>query len=156
MDEQKRNSIKTVGIFISIISCFIILSNSMGIFVWKIIGISENFNLNQDTSSIPIFLILKYFFSFGLLMVCLGILYLIGGVNIRKYRLWANKLVTFLSGIFIVIMWSLMIIFAFSLLHNNGMNVFLLFPVVTAAIWSAPFVTCIWYLNKHDIKSCFS
>jgi hypothetical protein len=157
MKEQKPKSIRTVGLIVSFFSALIIFSNGMGALTFSMIGLGENQNIQNDNSK---FSLIEFLFgnyvAICLVMVVIGFFYLFGGLNIRKYKLWANKLVTYLSLPIIVIIWILMITMFLSTVGQNDMLIFSIGAFLTALFWSTPIGLLIWFLNHHKIKKHFS
>ncbi len=155
MEETKPSSIKVIGLLIIIFSSFMIFSNVLGLLVnWSMESDfvpSEISNENQD----PISFDFDYFVLLGLLMMSIGISFLIGGIYIRKYRLWANKMVTVLSSFIILIIWGLMITIFFVMGQIEQMNMMKYGALLNALIWSTPLIITIWYLNKKRIRMHF-
>ena len=87
-------------------------------------------------------------------MLFLGIAFLIGGVYIRYYRLWANKMISILSFIVIMIIWSLMITKSPSTELEEVTQVISMY-VIQALFWSTPMVILVWFLNMKEIKKHF-
>jgi hypothetical protein len=88
-------------------------------------------------------------------MVAIGIAYLFGGLFIRKYRLWANRFVTAISGLLILLFWTTMLIMRASFGHEAGFEFANTWTIVVAIVWSAPVGILIWFLNRKDIVTCF-
>lgn len=156
MEEQKPKSVKTIGLIVSIFSGFIIFSNGMGALVFTLIGLGGNQNGKNEKSEFNLieFLFDNYIYM-CLVMVTIGVLYLIGGLNIRKYKLWANKLVTYLSLLLIVLIWTLMIAMSTMTAGQNEMEIFSVGAIITALLWSTPIGLLIWFLNRQKIKKHF-
>lgn len=157
MEEQKPKSIRTIGLIVSIFSGFIIFSNGMGALASLLIGLGENQSGQNEKSEFNLieFLFENYIYM-CLIMVTLGALYLIGGLNIRKYKLWANKLVTYLSLLIIAIIWTLMIAMSSMTARQNEMEIFSVGAILTALFCSTPIGLLIWFLNRQKIKKHFA
>lgn len=156
MEEQKPKSIKTIGLVVAIFSGFIIFSNGMGALVWTVIGIGEGINNQNTENSDPISFLFFHYVEMCLIMLLIGIAFLIGGLFIRKYKLWANKLVSTLSIIIIFIIWGLMIAMSISIRKEEGMEIFRYGLIINAFFWSTPLGLLIWFLNKKKIKKHFA
>jgi hypothetical protein len=91
-----------------------------------------------------------------LIMLLIGIPYLIGGIFIRKYKLWANRMISILSILLFLIIWGLMIAMSISAAQQDGMEIFSFFAILNALIWSTPVALLIWFLNKKKIKIHFT
>lgn len=155
MEVQKPKSIKIIGLLVSIFSGLIILSNAMGALVFSLMGFGGTQNRQEEFSEFNIIEFLFENYSFMcLFMVAIGIFYLIGGLNIRKYKLWAKRLVTFLSAFLIVVIWGLMILIA-SMVNGFDLQFFGIAAMITAVFWSTPLGLLVWFLNKKDIKKHF-
>ncbi len=157
MEEQKPKSIRTIGLIVSIFSGFIIFSNGMGALAFTLIGLGENQSGQNEKSEFNLteFLFENYLYG-CLMMVTIGVLYLIGGLNIRKHKMWANKLVTYLSALLIAIIWTLMIAMSSITAGQNEMDIFSVGAILTALFWSTPIGLLIWFLNKQEIKKHFA
>jgi hypothetical protein len=90
-------------------------------------------------------------------MITVGLFYLIGGLFVRKYKLWANRLVSIISVLQIIIIWSLMITMFIAAHKQEGiMSGFSYGAIGTALFWSTPIGLLIWFLNKNQIKKHFA
>ncbi len=156
MEEQKPKSVKTIGLIVSIFSGLIIFSNGMGALAFTLNGLGENQNGKNEKSEFNLieFLFDNYIYM-CLLMVTIGLLYLIGGLNIRKYKLWANKLVTCLSLLLIVLIWTLSIAMATMVAEHNERELFSIGAIIPALLWSIPIGVLIYFLNTKEIKKHF-
>tara|TARA_R110002051_G_scaffold86730_2_gene152827 strand:+ start:1647 stop:2114 length:468 start_codon:yes stop_codon:yes gene_type:complete len=155
MEEQKPKSIKTIGLLVAIFSGFIIFSNGMGALAWSVIGMGDDLN-NNETETDPISFLFSHYLEMCLIMLLIGIAYLIGGIFIRKYKLWANRLVSGLSTLIFLIIWGLMIAMSISVGQQDGMEVFSYGAILNAFFWSTPIALLIWFLNKKKIKKHFA
>lgn len=156
MEEQKPKSIKTVGLLVAIFSGFIIFSNGMGAIAWSIMGMGEEMNGQPAKSSDPISFLFSHYIEMCLIMLTIGTTYLIGGIFIRKYKIWANKLVSGLSALIILIIWGLMISMSVSTREQEGLEIFSYGALFNALVWSTPVGILIWYLNRKKIKKHFA
>lgn len=156
MEEQKPKLVRTIGLIISIFAGFIIFSNGMGALAFTLIGLGENQSGQNEKSELNLieFLFENYIYM-CLIMVAIGVFYLIGGLNIRKYKIWANKLVTSLSVALIAIIWTLVIAMSTMTAGQNEMEIFSIGAILTALFWSTPIGLLIWFLNRQKIKKHF-
>ena len=155
MVSVKPKSIKTIGIAIMIMSGFIIFSNAMGAVASTLIGLDGITPPGQSDPSTPFTFLIAHYFEMCLFMVAIGIAYLFGGLFIRKYKLWANRFVTAISGLLILLFWTIMLIMRGSFPQEPGFEFTNTWIIVVAMAWSAPFGLLIWFLNKKDIVNCF-
>ena len=86
-------------------------------------------------------------------MIFLGLAYLIGGINLLSYKLWANRLVTIISGILFILIWAISI--ALILMFGKTMKVIVI-GLINGFLWSSPLVFFIYYLNQRKIIEHFS
>lgn len=156
MEEQKPKTVKTIGLFIIIFSVFIIFSNVMGAIVFSFFKLGEYSNLKNDRSDFNLIeFLFNNYVSMCITMVLIGLILFISGIYIKKFKLWANHLLTYLSIILIIIIWSLMIAFFVMFSKQNESNLFKVSSIISAVLWSTPFILLIWYLNKPNIKKHF-
>ena len=107
MENQKPKSVKTVGLLITIFSFFIIFSNFSGMLAGQMfveMTYSDDFN--------AIDFILKNYTKMCALIIIVGLSFMVGGIYLGKFKLWAKKLLIVLSIMLILIIWSLMILLA--------------------------------------------
>lgn len=160
MGVVKPNSIKTVGLVIAILSILVIIGNSMGGIVFTAIGAKNVLN-QANSEEIPkglemILFLFNHYVELCLFMISLGACFLIGGINLRKYKLWANRLISLASIGFICVIWGLMVaFFSVFLSAPNEIKYVSFFAIFVAIVWSTPFVFLIRYLNRNDIKVHF-
>lgn len=157
MEEQKPKTIKTIGLLVAIFSAFITFSNVMGALAFSFIGIGNEQNKNNKSSDFNLIeFLFENYITMCLIMVVIGILYFIGGLNIRKYKLWANRLVTYISFLLVVFIWTLMIAMSTMTAGQNEMDIFSVGAIITALFWSTPIGLLIWFLNRQKIKKHFA
>jgi len=157
MNEQKPQSVKTIGLIVAIISGFITFSNGMGALAFTLIGLGSEQSQPIESSEFNLLeFLFENYIAMCLIMVLIGILYFIGGLNIRKYKLWANRLVTYISLLLILLMWALMIAMSIMTSGQQGMEIFSVGAIITAIIWSTPLGLLIWFLNRAKIKKHFA
>jgi len=154
MEKGKPKSIKTIGTVIIIISAFIIFSNGMGALTSTLMGLGESSQSGQTFRS-PIEFVFAYYLEMCLFMVAIGTAYLLGGLFVRKYKLWANRFVTVISGIQVLIVWATMLIMRKSFGQEPGLEILNIWTIVVAIFWSIPFGLLILFLNKKDIVAHF-
>ncbi|MCD8455166.1 hypothetical protein LNJ08_12275 [Tenacibaculum finnmarkense genomovar ulcerans] len=155
MEEQKPKSIKIIGLLVAIFSGFIIFSNGMGAVAWSVLEMGNELN-NSEIGTEPISFLFSHYLEICLIMLLIGIAYLVGGIFIRKYKLWANRIVSVLSILIILIIWGIMITMSLSVGQQNGMEMFSYSAILNAFFWSTPISLLIWFLNKKKIKKHFA
>ncbi len=130
----------------------------MGALAFTLIGLGENQNIPNEESEFNLIesLLLENYVYMCLAMLAIGVLYLVGGLNIRKFKLWANKLITYLSLLIIAIIWILMIAMASMTAGHSEMGIFSMAAILTALFWSTPIGLLIWFLNIRKIKKHFA
>jgi len=153
--EQNPKSIINIGNAITALSAMIILGNGMGIFSFTLLGYGEtDTGLSPNNYNILDW-ISEHYFRVCMSMIIIGIVYLFGGIYLAKYKLWANRLVTLVSGLLFFVIWFLMIFMFISMSGNVELKIFRIGSIVTAIIWSIPLLILIWYLNKKDTLKHF-
>jgi hypothetical protein len=154
MDGEKPKSIKTIGTAIMVLSAFIIFSNGMGALMSTLMGLGEASQSGQ-TFQTPIEFVFAHYLEICLFMVAIGTAYLLGGLFIKKYKLWANRFVTVVSGVQVLIVWTIMLIMGASFAQEPGLEILNTWTIIVAMTWSVPFGLLIWFLNKKDIVNHF-
>ena len=155
IEEQKPKSIKIIGLLISLFAGFMIFGNAMGAITWSVTGMAEGMGVStsKETGLLPF--LLKHYVVMCMIMLTIGIAYLISGIFIRKYKLWANRLFTVLSCLMIVIIWILMIAIFISSRQVEEMAFFSYFMIFNALFWTTPIALLIRFFNKKKIKQHF-
>ncbi len=148
MNEIDRK-VKNLGTGITILSALIIFANFSG-------GLNAHFFWSEDTSTDqtpitasefnPLEFLFENYIWLCAFMVSIGIIYLIGGLLLRKQKELGRKWVIVVSIALIVIIWLLMIALAVSL--PKEVSFFSLFAILNAVIWSLPLFFLVRYLNK--------
>lgn len=156
MEEQKPKSIKNIGLIVVIFSGLIIFSNGMGALAWTAIGMGEEMNIQSTENSDPVSFLFSHYIEMCLVMLIIGIAFLIGGLFVRKYKLWANRMVSILSFIIILLIWGLMVSMSISIGKEEGMEIFCYGAIINALFWSTPLGLLIWFLNKKKINKHFA
>ncbi|MCP9764122.1 hypothetical protein [Lacihabitans soyangensis] len=156
MEEPKPKSIRTIGLIVSIFSGFIIFSNGMGALAFSIIDFGDELSgQNEFLDFNPIGFLFANYIYMCLIMVTIGVLYLIGGLSVQKYKLWANKLVTYISAILLILIWTFMVVMLRMTAEHESMKLFNIGIIISAVFWSTPIGLLIWFLNQGNIKKHF-
>lgn len=147
MDTQKPKAIKNVGLTIAVLSGLVIFSNGMGVLMFTLLGFNDYETI--ETSDLTA---IDYFFNnisyFLLILVIMGGLFFIGGIQLMKYKLWAKRYLVVLSFILITLFTLLLSTSVYSAIRDSEM-VFAAIPI--AFIWigfSVPLLLLIRFLNK--------
>lgn len=159
MEEVKPKSIKIVGIIIIGLSIFAIFGNGFGSLA-LISGGSLETNHSfaeprsgSDYSGYHLFF--NYMLKFGLAMVIFGLLFLIGGIFLTKYKNWARVSLITLSSIFILGQIFILIIIM-SLVFNKSIYLLSSMGIIVAIVFFiAISFSLIIFLNKKQIKEHF-
>jgi hypothetical protein len=154
MKEEKPKSIKTIGTAIMVLSALIIFSNGMGALMSTLIGLGEASPSGQAFQT-PIEFVFAHYLEMCLFMVAIGSAYLLGGLFIKKYKLLANRFLTVVSGVQVLIVWTIMLIIRTSFGQEPELQILNIWTIVVAITWTIPFGLLIWYLNKKDIVKHF-
>lgn len=88
-------------------------------------------------------------------MITLGATYLIGGIFIQKYKLWANRLICIISILHILIVWIFMLLVPSSLNLGSSPIPLTIFSILAAILWTIPFGLLTFFLNKKIIINHF-
>lgn len=159
MEIEKPKSIKTISTLIIIVSSLIIFSNSTGALGFSMlfdsIESSNNDYVYDNFGEYILTWILNHYFQFCLVFVLIGLLFLISGIFLNKYKNWAKNLTLFLSGTLIFSIWLLMIILSYTISSHEFLKYFIVGTVMTAIIFSTPFILLIIYLSKKKISEHF-
>ena len=159
MEDQRPKSIRTIGLVVTIFAGFITLSNFMGALMFSIIGMGSSMNDQAgsgNNSTDPIAFLFNHYLALCIIMVTIGIIYLLGGINIRRYKLWANRLVTYISALLIVLIWGLMVTFSIMAAQQEEMGIVITGSILNAIFWSTPIGLLIRFLNKETIIKHFA
>jgi hypothetical protein len=100
--------------------------------------------------------LIENFVYFRAGMVLIGMLYFIGGLTLRKYKLWANQLTTYLSILLLALIWIVTIAISRITTESPEMEVYRIMPFFSGLFWTVPFGLLIWFLNRQDIKKHFA
>jgi hypothetical protein len=149
MENDKVQSIRIVGISIVVLSAFIIFSNGMGALMALLIASSEGSQPTIDAT--PMGFIFAHYLEMCLFLVSIGIAYLLGGIFIQRFKLWANRLVTAISALQVLVVWIMMIIVRSSFAEQEGLEILNVWTIAVALIWTGPFGLLIWFLNKKGV-----
>lgn len=148
-------SIKVVGSIVSILSALIIIGNASGVVVFSSINEPAKNIADIETEIQGIAWIIHHYIEFCLVMGIVGLLYLIGGMYMRKYKMWANYLVTTISSLLIIVIWLLVSLASISTPDIYEIDFLSLSVITVALFWSAPLAVLIWYLNRKKVRKYF-
>lgn len=154
MENEKPKSIKTTGVIIAILSTLAIFSNGMGALMYTLLGMGKE--QAEKAFETPIEFIFSHYVKLCLFMMVIGSVYLLGGLFLRKYKLWANRFVTSISVIQILIVWIIMLAIRSSIKEEPELGILSTWTIVVATFWSIPFGVLIWFLNRKETIKYFS
>lgn len=152
METEKPKSIKNVGLTIAILSGLVVFSNGMSALMFTLLGFNnyENNEAQDLTNMDSFFNNIQYFLLF---LVVIGILFLIGGIQLMKYKMWAKKLLMTLSIVLIGVLTIVLILAIYSAYVDND-ALFALIPItIIWLLFSLPLLFLIRFLNKENIQN---
>src|SRR5690606_6404338 len=99
-------SVRTVGILVAVGAAMIIFSNGLGGMAFSfLLQRGDPIRFPEDSAFNFLQFLIENFVYFSAGMVLIGMLYFIGGLTLRKYKLWANQLTTYLSILLLALIW---------------------------------------------------
>ena len=157
--EKKPYTIKVIGIFIMVFSIFVIGINAIGLITLQDLLINEIIDptsIDRDNSQLKelTYFINHYQYIIASVLV-LGTLFFVGGLNLIKYKLWANYLVSAISIVFLIGVWVMIYFMASVVGINEGSLFYKISLLPTTIFWSLPFILLIYFLNKRNVKNQF-
>ena len=156
MREEQQKTIKNIGLAIAIFSGLMIFSNAMGALAFMLINSASEVDETMNQAAGPMFFVFSHFMELAFVMLTLGIAFLIGGIYLQKFKMWANRLVSLVAAILFLMFWGIMILLSMAVMGQEGMEFFAVGAIVTAIFWTIPLVLLLWYLNKRDVKENFA
>ena len=151
---DKPKSIKNVGIIIVVVSILILFSNISGALVELLMRDEFSSDTTENSNNI-IELIFNNYLLMCLFMLIIGILYLIGGVLMIKYKKLGRDIVFYNSILMVVLIWVLMIGMALAVPSENFFWIFKIGAIINAILWCTPLYFLLKYLGKEKIKAHF-
>ena len=153
MERTQSTTIKTLGITISIIATFATFSNLMGALAFAMMNPNNN-QISGPQSNMEF--LWSNFVYMCLLISTIGIMTLIGGINLIKYKNWARKLLIVTSIIFVTMMVVLDVIMILEMRNQTNTLLFIFILITTSIVISVPFLFLIYYLRLGRIKNHFA
>ena len=155
-ESKKPKAIENIGVILTTISILIIFGNGSGALIWSLIGLGEELNKETLDNEAPkaIQYLFANYITICLSMVSIGALYLIGSIFFKKYKLWANHMISIISLVLILLIWAIMIVFFLSI--PNEEVLFRYGCIANAILWSTPLGLLVRYINKKEIKKHFT
>lgn len=153
---NKPKAIKVIGTLCIIFSSMAIFSNLMGIMSYYLIGFGEGTNPDEFNSKHydPVNYVLYYYVEFCIFMIILAIGYLIAGINFRKYKWWANRLIVLLSSVALSVFCLVFGIFTLSAIQSQNPSLAVI-PILLGLLFSVPLILLIRYIKKPAIRMHF-
>jgi hypothetical protein len=155
MNTQRPTSIKNTGLVITILSGLVVFSNGMSALMFTLLGFTD-----YETHETADLTGIDYFFNnisyFLLVLIVIGMLFFIGGIQLMKYKLWAKKFLTGLSIFVLALLSFLLIIGIYSSITNSEM---VFAAILIAFVWvgfSVPLLLLIRFLNKEEVANHLS
>lgn len=137
------------------VSFVIIISNSFGAMVFLFLGFGSS-TLQAGSFLInPISFLFVHFIQLCFTMIALGVLFAIGAYQMKKLRLWANKLLSLISLFLILAIWFISLATLIGMRNFDATLAAKFIAIATAIAWTIPFICLIQYLNRKDVKNCF-
>ncbi|RYZ91758.1 MAG: hypothetical protein EOO68_23615 [Moraxellaceae bacterium] len=149
MKETKPKSIENIGLAIIVLSGIIIVSNLGGAIASKIVGFGGEKTAETN-------FVFDHYLEMCLTMVSIGLASLFAGIYLRKYKLWASKLISLTCCVMIVMFWIISLSSISTIIKENGPMIILIFCVVFGVIVSIPLIILIRFLNLKRIKQHLS
>ena len=147
--DERPASIRSLGLVVILLSAAMIFSNTMGALSYGMLDIGSSDALSADA-------IWSNYLEMCASMVVTGMLYLVSGIFIRKYRLWANRLATIVTSLLIVGVWVLMALMSWRMGQEGMVSGLQFFPYVVAIAVSIPLGLLVRFLNRKHILAHFS
>lgn len=154
MEIQQLKSIKNISLIITVISGLIIFSNLMGVIMHTLLGFGDT-SYQESSETTFIDSLFDNYIIFCLTFVFIGVLYFIGGINLKKYKLWAKNLIVILSVCLIIISLAFVILGINTYIADKGMLFFMILSIFMGIAFSIPLFFLIRYLNKKGMKELF-
>jgi len=160
MTENKPQSVRTLGSVLKALSGLIVFSNSMGAFAYFLTGMgnlpSSSGNVEPDEQVLV--LLVENFLILCLIMIVVGLLYFIGANSLKTFKLWALKLVTWLSGLLILIVFGVTVGLLSAMRNTEGSTGYELWfsGLVSILVIVTPLALVIWFLNRPKIRKHFT
>ena len=158
-NESELRSIKEFALILMIISILMIIGNSSAFIVSLFLKLDMSPSDDYVYKNIGDQLFGWMTGHFNLLfpsLVIIGILFLISSINIRKHKKWSIVLVSTVAVIILINIWIFFVSMVLSIIGQNGMNIFIIIPILISSVISIPLIILIRFLNKKEIKSHFS
>ena len=155
----KPASVKQVGLVVAIVGALIVFSNSSGALMHTMMGADTDFPPAPEgspTVGLTVDAAFRNYLALCLTMVTVGATYLIGGVFLRRYKRWANRLVTGLTILLILGLWWMMIGMSNSIRMESNLQSLWFFPYLVATAVTIPLALLIKFLNRTGIKEHFA
>lgn len=158
MEEDSPKSIRVIGLVIVILSGLTVVSNLMGALVFSYFKLDQIKldDLGDSGEIVLIRLLFGQYVNICIGTAIMGAFFLIGGLFMRQYKLWANRLLTILSILIIIIVCASVIGMSTLKFDQMDLNLFRLTNVLFIFLSGVPMGLLIWYLNKRDIRKYFN
>jgi NAD/NADP transhydrogenase beta subunit len=160
MTENKPQSVRTLGSVLKALSGLIVFSNSMGAFAYFLTGMGDmpSSSGNVEPDEQVLVLLVENFLTLCLIMIAVGLLYFVGAHSLKTFKLWALRLITWLSGLLILIVLGVTAGLLNAMRNIEGSaGDELWFPgLVTTLVIVTPLALVIWFLNRPKIRKHFT
>lgn len=154
----KPASIKQIGFVVAMVGAFIVFSNSSGGLMYMMMQDDINFPPPPEGSSsfgLTVDAAFNNYLTICSTMVFIGAAYLIGGIFLRRYKRWANRLTTVLTALLVLGVWWMSIGFSNSMTFDPMVKALSFFPYLVAVAVSIPLSLLIRFLNRKSILEHF-
>jgi len=151
-------SVKQAGLIVTIVGGLMVFSNGSGALMHTMMNADTTFAPPPEgspTLGLTVDEAFNNYLTLCLTMVLVGAMYFVGGVFIRRYKKWANRLVTILTAVLILGIWWMSIGFSSSMQLDPVVKPLSFFPYIVAVVISVPFGLLIRFLNRRTILDHF-
>lgn len=155
MKNAEVEKIKTNADLLMKIGGVVVMSNLFGGLASILLGFSSDSAGIEDLVNNPLSFVFAHFIKLCVTMIVIGILFIYGAYHLKRLRLKAIKILTWVSVSMIIMMWVVSAIVFIAILSFDATIAIKVIVIATAIVWSIPFVFLTEYINKKEVKQYF-
>ncbi len=162
MKDRKIEQIKTVGLILAIFGGFMIFGNSAGALGYLLISSMDEGALKglESEELNGVAYLWRYYVHYCLFLALNGVAILVGGLNLRKLKLWPVNLLFVSAVLLILLIWIVAAaISSFPFAEVAGADIVILFQIIpffTAIIFTTPLAILLRFLHRKTTKEKLS
>lgn len=153
MEIQKQKSIKVIGLIFMILSSLIVILNLFSALFYHFFGLANVQSTPEVESNSDIFhFILTHLLWVYVFFIVLGLLFFLGGLLLKHYKLMGSRLLSILLSIVLLQLWvftGLIVNLSYHM-PSEMQSIIVSMGILQGIVFTIPLLVFLWFLNKKS------